>query len=475
MLAVKATSKPGDWKMASGSAIAFEPPAAKKPMGRRMSPTPVATPIQRRTPARAGSARPRLTRRTQRPSPPSPTVTRGPWTAELMRPMAKGSWRSPTPSSEMTPTASATLLAPAARVRQLWWSRKAAGMAASAARPMSASFVRPSGVHCSVPPDTIPGASNVKNRSRKTVPSAASAPLARADIPPYAASRSMVVVGGYVEPPLSFISVPPWICPDSLPPLFVTCALPSRCCPGAYPSPAGPSDACKQLGLLGLELACRHPPRRAQLGQLTEHAERIGTSPVRPWCGLRDCCWRRGLDADVDDRLEARLERREGRRHDECREHDRGIRALAGDCHEEPLRQRDRGGVDAGKNSGQGAVDEGPIDDHVDLVEAVAQDGDGDGSGREESGRDEEQLPEEDPREPGRRAEPKEENGISDPLELLAFVAARAPEAHDGGRDRDTYRRKLEDVADRHAWADPLEVGSGVLGRRQRPEGLHCD
>src|SRR3972149_1494262 len=119
MLAVKATSKPGDWKMASGSAIAFEPPAAKKPMGRRMSPTPVATPIQRRTPARAGSARPRLTRRTQRPSPPSPTVTRGPWTAELMRPMAKGSWRSPTPSSEMTPTASATLLALAARGRQL--------------------------------------------------------------------------------------------------------------------------------------------------------------------------------------------------------------------------------------------------------------------------------------------------------------------------------------------------------------------
>src|SRR3990172_7330089 len=350
MLAVKATSKPGELKMASGSAIAFEPPAAKKPMGRRMSPTPVATPIQRRPPPRAGSARPRLTRRIQRPSPPSPTVMRGPSTAELMRPTAKGSWRSPTPSSEMTPTASATLLALGARVRQLGWKRKAAGMAASAARPMSASFVRPSGVHCSVPPETISGASNAKNRSRKTVPSAASAPLARADIPPYAASRSMVVVGGYAELPLSFISIPPWICPDSLPPLFVTCALPSRCCPGAYPSPAGPSDACKQLRLLGLDLACRQRSRRAQLDELGEHLERLRAGALRVCC--RNGSGARRPNATVDSRLEPRLERRERRRHDERREHDGGIRALARDGHEDPLREGDRGRVDACENGG---------------------------------------------------------------------------------------------------------------------------
>jgi hypothetical protein len=53
--------------------------------------------------------------------------------------------------------------------------------------------------------------------------------------------------------------------------------------------------------------------------------------------------------------------------------------ALTCDRDEDPLEERERGGIEAGERRREQPVDQGTVDDDVDLVEAVAKDRDADG------------------------------------------------------------------------------------------------
>jgi hypothetical protein len=93
------------------------------------------------------------------------------------------------------------------------------------------------------------------------------------------------------------------------------------------------------------------------------------------------------------------------------------------------------GSVHHGEGDGQAAVDEGAVDDQVDVVEAVAQDGDagGDGNGGDEQRVENREQVRERILDRGVDEEPdgQDGGGVGEPLELLSFLAHRTEEAND--------------------------------------------
>ena len=84
------------------------------------------------------------------------------------------------------------------------------------------------------------------------------------------------------------------------------------------------------------------------------------------------------LESLVDERLKLVAHRGEEGRQEERTDHDRGVGALARHCCECPLHQRHRAGVQPRQDRGQRHIDDRPIDDEVDVVQAVAENRDPD-------------------------------------------------------------------------------------------------
>jgi hypothetical protein len=81
-------------------------------------------------------------------------------------------------------------------------------------------------------------------------------------------------------------------------------------------------------------------------------------------------------EPSVNNRLQARLDGGEGRGQNQGSEDDGGVRPLPGESYEHLLKQADGGGAEASQDRGERAVDQGAVDDQVDLAKAVPKDGD---------------------------------------------------------------------------------------------------
>ena len=163
---------------------------------------------------------------------------------------------------------------------------------------------------------------------------------------------------------------------------------------------------------------------------------------------------RRRLQAHVDGPLHEFPQRREDRDQDQRGDNDGGLGALAGDRDEDPLDRSQQSRGQARQQPGHHDVDERPIEDRVDVVEAIPLHGDPGSNGEREDAKQVEVAEEVQIRRCDRRQQirpDREDTGRGDPLELLPLVAVRdeQPEQQCAGaqRERDgaAHIRKFEE------------------------------
>jgi hypothetical protein len=145
------------------------------------------------------------------------------------------------------------------------------------------------------------------------------------------------------------------------------------------------------------------------------------------------------VEAPVHDRLDATAGRLEQRGHRQGGAGHRPARRIPAHPTEQLAQDQDRAGVDAGQQGGEQPVDQGAVDQPVDLVEAVPQDRDPDGSWDQRK-EDEEQHIAQEPVRLRDQAHAEERcrhrGGVGEPLELLSLDPAGPTKTLDdrGGR-----------------------------------------
>ena len=146
----------------------------------------------------------------------------------------------------------------------------------------------------------------------------------------------------------------------------------------------------------------------------------------------------RRLEAAIHDPLQPLPQRREDRGEDQRRDDDRGIRTIAGDRLEDALEQRDDRRIQAGDDGREGHVDEGPVDQPVDLVQPVSRHGDAHGDRNEqqpERGDQQRRGAAEARQERQHQRQRRQAHGHDEPACLLAFDGRAAAIAHDHRRE----------------------------------------